>query len=77
MLINEYQIFFGKLGNCEMDFIGRQGEATFYIQVAVNVAEPATLERGFGNLLMIQYNHPKYVVTLDEYARATTSELFI
>jgi hypothetical protein len=38
------------------------------VQVAVNVYEPQTFEREFGNLLLIQDNHPKYMVTLDEYA---------
>lgn len=68
LLFNDYQVFVGKLGKREIDFIGRKGEATLYIQVALNVAEPTTFEREFGNLLMIQDNHPKYVVTLDEYA---------
>ena len=68
LLASSYQVFVGKIGNREIDFIGRKGEATIYIQVALNVAEPSTFEREFGNLLLIQDNHPKYVVTLDEYA---------
>jgi hypothetical protein len=68
LLYNEFQVFVGKLGDKEIDFIGRKGDTVIYVQVAVNVYEPQTFEREFGNLLLIQDNHPKYMVTLDEYA---------
>lgn len=68
LLNNEYQVFVGKLGDREIDFIGRKGDAVIYVQVALSVSEPKTFEREFGNLLLIRDNHPKYVVTLDEYA---------
>lgn len=68
LLNNEYQVFVGKLGDREIDFIGRKGDSVIYVQVALSVSEPKTFEREFGNLLLIRDNHPKYVVTLDEYA---------
>ena len=68
LVVNNFQVFVGKLGDKEIDFIGRKGSDVIYVQVALTVSEPKTFEREFGNLLLIQDNHPKYVVTLDEYA---------
>jgi predicted AAA+ superfamily ATPase len=39
-----------------------------YIQVALNISDEKTFAWEFGNLLLIHDNHPKYVVTLDQYA---------
>lgn len=68
LMEKNYQVFVGKVGDREIDFIGKKGDIVVYVQVALTVAEPKTFEREFGNLLMIQDNHPKYVVSLDEYA---------
>jgi len=68
LLVNDYKVFVGKLGDREVDFIGTKGENVIYIQVVLAVSDPKTFEREFGNLLLIQDNHPKYVVSLDEYA---------
>jgi hypothetical protein len=65
---SNYQVYVGKLGDKEIDFIASKGEVTIYIQVALNVSDEKTFAREFGNLLLIHDNHPKYVVTLDEYA---------
>lgn len=68
LLFNNFQVFAGKLGDREIDFIGRKDDKLIYIQVALSTADPTTFEREFGNLLMISDNHPKYVITMDEYA---------
>jgi uncharacterized protein len=65
---NGYQVFVGKLGDKEIDFIARKNEQVVYVQVALSVAEKQAFEREFGNLLQINDNHTKYVVTLDEFA---------
>ena len=38
-----------------------------YVQATLTINEEKTLEREFGNLLKIQDNYPKYVVTMDEF----------
>jgi len=63
-----YQVFVGKIDDREVDFVGNKGNSTIYVQATLSVSEPKTFEREFGNLLMIKDNHPKYVVSLDEYA---------
>lgn len=55
----------GVLGDREIDFVATRGDATVYVQVALSVAGEQTREREFGNLLRINDNHPKYVVSLD------------
>jgi predicted AAA+ superfamily ATPase len=66
--ITNFEKAIGELGDKEIDFIGSKGDETIYIQVALNVSDEKTFAREFGNLLLIHDNHPKYVVTLDEYA---------
>lgn len=63
-----YQVYVGKCGNKEVDFIATQGEKKLYIQVAYLLPDEDTVRREFGNLLDIQDNYPKYVVTMDEMA---------
>lgn len=63
-----FKVYVGKLGDKEIDFIASKNDNTIYVQVALNVSEPKTFDREFGNLLLIKDNHSKIVVTLDEYA---------
>jgi predicted AAA+ superfamily ATPase len=68
---NGYNVFVGKLGEKEIDFIAdKQGEKR-YFQVATRITEKSTMKREFGNLLVIKDNYPKYVITLDEYSGAS------
>lgn len=55
----------GVLGGREIDFVATRGADTVYVQVAMAVSGEQTREREFGNLLYIDDNHPKYVVSLD------------
>lgn len=64
---NNYQIFVGTLGDNEIDFVGRKGNDSIYIQVAYRIEDQKTHEREFGNLLKINDNFRKMVVTMDDY----------
>jgi len=68
LIDNDYQVNVGKLGDKEIDFMASKGDHKMYVQVAINVSDEKTFAREFGNLLQIHDNHPKFVVTLDEYA---------
>lgn len=61
-----YEIYVGKNGNKEIDFIASQRDHKIYIQVAYMLLDEAAVQREFGNLLEIPDNYPKYVVTMDE-----------
>lgn len=62
-----YEVFTGKFRQLEIDFIGTKGNMLVYIQVAYLLPEKSTIDREFEPLLKIQDNHPKYVVTMDQY----------
>lgn len=60
-----YQVYIGKLGTREVDFVAtRQGEK-LYVQVAYLLASPETIEREFGVLRDIPDNYPKLVLSMD------------
>lgn len=61
-----YEVYVGKNGNKEIDFIASQRDHKIYIQVAYMLLDEAAVQREFGNLLEIPDNYPKYVVTMDE-----------
>ena len=62
-----YQVFIGKLGTQEIDFVAEKNGKKLYIQVAYKLENEQTIQREFGNLLSIEDQFPKYVVTLDEF----------
>jgi predicted AAA+ superfamily ATPase len=62
-----FKVCVGKTGDKEIDFVcERQGEK-IYIQCAYLLADDQTIQREFGNLLLVRDNYPKYVVTMDEF----------
>jgi predicted AAA+ superfamily ATPase len=65
LLRNDFKVFVGKDGDKEIDFIGEKNGERIYIQVCYLLADPKTIEREFGNLMNIQDNYPKYVVSMD------------
>ena len=61
-----FNVYVGKTGDKEIDFVcERQGEK-IYIQCAYLLTDDQTIEREFGNLLLIRDNYPKFVVTMDD-----------
>jgi len=61
-----YEVYVGKYGNKEIDFIASKNDHRIYIQVTYMLSDDSTVQREFGNLLEIPDNYPKYVVTMDE-----------
>ena len=60
-----YDVKVGTLSPEEIDFVCTRGGETLYIQVAVELSLPNTIEREFGNLLKIKDNYPKIVVSAE------------
>lgn len=71
LLVSGYTLFIGRDGAKEVDFVAERGGEKLYVQVAYSVVDPKTHEREFGNLLAIQDNYPKIVVTMDELEGAS------
>jgi uncharacterized protein len=65
---NGYRVFVGINGNKEIDFMAEKDDERLYIQVAYMLTDNQTIQREFGNLLAIDDNYSKYVVTMDELA---------
>ena len=70
----QYDVYIGKKDNLEIDFVGIKQGKKVYIQAAYLISEENTQKREFGNLLSIQDNYPKYVVSLDEFFRESDNE---
>lgn len=66
-----YSVLVGKQNAREVDFKAERNGEIIYLQVALRISEQQTMEREFGNLLAINDNYPKYVITLDDYAGAS------
>jgi len=61
-----YQVFVGKLDDKEIDFVADKNGKKVYVQVCLTAMDENTANREFGNLLKIEDNYPKYVVTLND-----------
>lgn len=61
-----YEVYVGKLGTKEIDFVAEKQGESIYVQVAYLLIDKKTQEREFGNLLQIEDNFPKFVVSMDE-----------
>lgn len=68
LLSSGYKVQIGYFGDKEIDFIGEKNHEKVYVQVALRIDSEKTAEREFGNLLKIQDNYPKIVVTEDLFA---------
>jgi len=72
LLRNGYKVFVGQLDNKEINFVAEKNQNKIYIQVSYTLADEKTAQREFGNLLDVQDNYPKYVVTLDDFLPSRT-----
>jgi len=63
-----WTVFVGQDDQREIDFVAERAGSRIYVQVALQLTEPATIEREFGNLLALRDAWPKYVVSLDPFA---------
>lgn len=62
-----YKIKVGTMNTKEIDFIGERKGEFIYIQVALKLEDETTIKREFENLLQIDDNYPKYVITNSEF----------
>lgn len=71
LLISEYTVEVGILGDKEIDFIAQKQGEKLYIQVALSLNDEKTIKREFGNLQKIQDNYPKMVITMESFSGNT------
>lgn len=65
LLRRGYEVYIGKVGNAEIDFIAIGEEGEEYYQVALTVMEESTLEWELAPLESIRDHNPKYLLTMD------------
>ena len=73
LLYRGYEIRSGWKGNKEIDFIASRYNEIKYIQVTLHLSNEATVSREFGNLLEIDDNYPKMVISADAQYRNTVN----
>ena len=61
-----FQIYIGKFGEQEIDFIAVKGNRKIYYQVSASILDEFTYLREITPLKKIQDNYPKYIVSLDK-----------
>jgi predicted AAA+ superfamily ATPase len=67
LLYKGYKVFVGTIGGQEIDFVCERSGEKLYVQVAINLDGPDTFNREFGNLLKIEDNYPKIVVSREQF----------
>lgn len=65
LLRRGYEVYIGKVGSSEVDFIAINENGTEYYQVAYTVMEESTLNRELASLLAIKDHNAKYLLTMD------------
>lgn len=60
-----YEVYIGKIGDAEVDFIAINEEGEEYYQVSQSVLEEQTLKRELASLEAIKDHNPKYLLTMD------------
>lgn len=61
-----YQVFVGKVGNLEIDFVAERGGDRAYYQVSASILDSQTYQRELEPLKAVKDHYPKYIVTMDE-----------
>lgn len=74
LVIAGYDVFVGKLGAKEVDFMAERDGEIIYVQVYYLLADNTVIEREFGNMMAIPDNFWKYVVSMDAYQPSNTNK---
>jgi len=73
LLFKGHKVQVGIQGNKEVDFIAEKGGEKMYVQVALSILEPDSMDREFGNLKNIPDNYPKKVVSMQAFSGNTVN----
>ena len=71
---NQYDVKVGYFGNKEIDFVATKNNEKKYIQVCYRLENQSTIQREFGNLLAINDNYEKMVISADTIYSQNTYE---
>ena len=65
LLRRGYEVYVGKVGENEVDFVAENKEGRCYYQVAYTTREESTLARELDSLQKINDHYPKFILTMD------------
>lgn len=65
LLRRGYDVYIGKVDDCEVDFVAINSKGIEYYQVSETVRDENTLNRELRSLDMIKDHYPKYLLTMD------------
>jgi predicted AAA+ superfamily ATPase len=65
LLRRGYDVFVGKAGDYEVDFVAQKGSEQHYFQVALTLRDPEVLNRELRSLKTINDSYPKTIITRD------------
>jgi predicted AAA+ superfamily ATPase len=68
LLRRGYDVYVGKYNDLEIDFVAEKHGERIYIQVAQEIRSEETMDREYNNLLKIQDNYPKHVLSTFDFA---------
>lgn len=66
LLRRGYDVYVGKVGEMEVDFVAQNAKGMVYFQVALTVRDEGTLKRELKPLQAIRDHYPKMLLTLDD-----------
>lgn len=66
LLRRGYNVYVGKIGTFEVDFVAKNSRGTIYYQVALTTHDESTLQRELCPLQVIRDHYPKIILTMDE-----------
>lgn len=66
LLRRGYDVYVGKIGTFEVDFVAKNSRGTIYYQVALTTHDESTLQRELCPLQVIRDHYPKIILTMDE-----------
>ncbi len=66
LLRRGYDVYVGKVGDREVDFVAMRQDTVKYYQVALTVRDENKLKTELASLQAIKDNYPKYLLTLDD-----------
>lgn len=65
LIRRDYQVYIGKVGETEVDFVAERPDERLYVQVTESMLAPETRERELRPLRMIRDNYEKIVLSMD------------
>ena len=69
LLRRGHKISVGKIDDKEIDFVCQTDDGVEYYQVTATMLDASTRERELDPLRRVKDNHPKFVITLDDYSQ--------